>query len=347
VRVLVASIRGSSGIATYSLALVEGLAALGHEVVVLDETANLKDAPGVTVVPFSPRPSRVSRLAPFLGWASRSTVQQIARTHDVDVVHVTQLDLAPRHERVVITAWDPVVSAVRRARAAFGRREDPLREAGYAVVDAIAARRAAAIVAVTNTVATAASAYRRPTTWIPAFLPDRVVVPSPRPRSQAVVMVANVVDDPRKGVELAIAAVAEVQRDLPGLRLVLVGDWSGRIRHDSLPSFCEVTGHLSREDVASTLGGARCCILPSRWEEFGFVGLEALAVGTPLVCGPLPAFDEMTGGGVCRASERSAAALSEQIRRAFALESFDYPTECLASTAVPRTIDVYEHARYG
>lgn len=346
-RVLVASVRGSSGIASYTLALVDGLAALGHEVVVLDETANVKDTAGITVVPFSRRPRGVSRLAPFTGWASRSTVQQLARMHDVDVVHVTQLDLAPRHGRVVMTAWDPLVGPFERARAAFGRREHPLREAGYAVVDAVAARRAAAIVAVTKSVATAASAYKRPTTWIPAFLPDHLVVPAGPNRSQDVVMVANVVDDPRKGVEVAVDAIAEVRRELPEVRLVLVGNWSGRIGRDALPSFCEVTGHLSREEVYATLAGARCCILPSRWEEFGFVGLEALAVGTPVVCGPLPAFDEISGGGVCRASERSAAALAEQIQRAFAIESFDYPSECRASTAVPRTIDVYERASYG
>jgi glycosyltransferase involved in cell wall biosynthesis len=126
-----------------------------------------------------------------------------------------------------------------------------------------------------------------------------------------------------------------------------VGGWSGRIRTDALPSFCETTGRLSREEVSAALGRARCCILPSRWEEFGFVGLEALAVGTPLVCGPLPAFDEMSGGGVCRASVLSAAALGEQIQRALAIESFDYPSECRASTAMPRTIDVYERASYG
>ena len=148
-------------------------------------------------------------------------------------------------------------------------------------------------------------------------------------------------------MELAIGAVSEVHRDLPSVRLVLVGKWSGRLRRDALPAFCVVTGHLSREAVVSTLSGAGCCIVPSLWEEFGFVGLEALAVGTPVVCGPLPAYDEVSGGGVCRASERSAAALAEQIRRALAMTTFDYPSECLASTAVPRVIDVYEHVLYG
>ena len=257
-RVLVASVRGSSGIATYTLALVDGLAALGHEVVVLDETGNVKEDARRTVVPFSPRSKGLSRVAPFTGWASRSTVEQIARTHDVDIVHVTQLDLAPRHERVVMTAWDPLIGPFERARAARGRGEHPVREAGYAVVDAVAARRAVAIIAVTKTVASAASAYKRPTTWIPAFLPDHLVIPSPRSPSHDVVMVANVVDDQRKGLELAIDAVADVRRDLPDVRLVLVGNWSGRIRPDALPSFCEVAGYLPRAQVATTLAGGRC-----------------------------------------------------------------------------------------
>ena len=180
VRVLVASLRGSSGIATYTLSLVEGMAALGHDVVLLDETANVQSEAGVTVVPLTLRPRGVSRVAPFTGWTDRATVEQVAGQHDVDVVHATQLDLTPRHDHVVITAWDPLVGSIDRARAAFHRKEHPLREAGYAIIDSVAARRAAAVVAVTGAVERAASAYQRAVTWIPAFLPDRMVTPAPR-----------------------------------------------------------------------------------------------------------------------------------------------------------------------
>jgi hypothetical protein len=50
----------------------------------------------------------------------------------------------------------------------------------------------------------------------------------------------------------------------------------------------------------------------------------------------------MTGGGVFRAGSRRPEDLAAQVLLALDTPSFEFPTECLASHAVPRIVEVYE-----
>ena len=92
-------------------------------------------------------------------------------------------------------------------------------------------------------------------------------------------------NDPRKRVrELAAAAT-----DVP---LVLVGptkQWA-----DELPNVT-LTGHVSDDDLAAILTGARALVFPSDDEGFGLPPVEALACGTPVVCTDIPALREVLG----------------------------------------------------
>lgn len=104
--------------------------------------------------------------------------------------------------------------------------------------------------------------------------------------------------DPRKGIETAVRAVAKLKAEQPqnAIRLVIVGGsepgqsdgqereriaalvanlgidsqttFAGRIGHDRLPLF------YTAADV---------CVIPSHYEPFGLVAIEAMACGTPVV----------------------------------------------------------------
>jgi len=92
-------------------------------------------------------------------------------------------------------------------------------------------------------------------------------------------------NDPRKRVrELAAAAT-----DVP---LVLVGPtkpWAGELPNVTL------TGHVSDDELAAILTGARALVFPSDDEGFGLPPVEALACGTPVVCTDIPALREVLG----------------------------------------------------
>ena len=92
-------------------------------------------------------------------------------------------------------------------------------------------------------------------------------------------------NDPRKRVrELAAAAT-----DVP---LVLVGPtkpWASELPNVTL------TGHVSDDELAAILTGARALVFPSDDEGFGLPPVEALACGTPVVCTDIPALREVLG----------------------------------------------------
>lgn len=312
--------------------------------VLLDQTGGLPtERSRIVTVPMRPPRRLPGGFEPLAEWFLLGEVRRVAREHAVDVVHATRLGMAPRGERLVITAWDPIVSPLGRFRAAGWRGEDPTTEAMYAVVDAVAARRAATIVAVTPAVEQGLDRLGR-CELIPAFIPDEAIGPTKPVRRRDVVMVAGVLDLERKGLDLALEAVGRVHETLEDVRLVLVGDWRDRGRAGSLPDLCEARGRLAQGELRAALeaGGCGCCLIPSLWEEFGYSGLEALAAGIPVACTPLPAYEGLGGGGVFMTESRDAGQLAGQILAALGARDFEFPAECRASTAIPRIVDTYE-----
>lgn len=93
-------------------------------------------------------------------------------------------------------------------------------------------------------------------------------------------------DDPRKRApQLAAAA-----QDMP---LVMVGPtrpWAERELAGTM-----LTGHVSDDDLAAILSGARALVFPSEDEGFGLPPVEALACGTPVVCSDIPTLREVLG----------------------------------------------------
>ena len=68
-----------------------------------------------------------------------------------------------------------------------------------------------------------------------------------------------------------------------GVDLPLVFAGTGTARGELEAAGHTVTGWLDRPALARAYRGARALVLPSRWQEpFGIVGLEALALGTPV-----------------------------------------------------------------
>ncbi len=61
--------------------------------------------------------------------------------------------------------------------------------------------------------------------------------------------------------------------------------------------FLHFTGFLSNEDLNRLYGNARCVVYPSRYEGFGFPGLEAMNAGVPLIAADATAIPEVVGEG--------------------------------------------------
>ncbi len=102
---------------------------------------------------------------------------------------------------------------------------------------------------------------------------------------------------PQKGHIHLLRALALVREEVPAVRLVLLGD--GTIRADleqivrDLGLQANVCFAGWRTDTARLLGGADIFVLPSLWEGFGLVLLEAMAASLPIVASKVGAIPEI------------------------------------------------------
>jgi glycosyltransferase involved in cell wall biosynthesis len=108
-----------------------------------------------------------------------------------------------------------------------------------------------------------------------------------------------------KRVDLIIRALSRVLEIHPATRLVIVGQGPEEQRLRRLAeelgvgSQVEFRGHVRRHvDVLAAIGGAAVFVSASEVEGFGIVLAEAMALGTPYVVTDIPAFREVSGGGI-------------------------------------------------
>ncbi len=103
--------------------------------------------------------------------------------------------------------------------------------------------------------------------------------------------------DPRKGIETLVRAVRESKfygdKDL---KLIIGGGSTpgnsdgrerdrieGIVNELGMSEFTSFPGRLSREVLPSYYGAADVCLVPSHYEPFGLVAVEAMASGTPVI----------------------------------------------------------------
>jgi glycosyltransferase involved in cell wall biosynthesis len=91
-----------------------------------------------------------------------------------------------------------------------------------------------------------------------------------------------------KGITLLVEAMPQVLRSL-NVKLVIVGegylkeDLINRVHDLGLADKVYVTGFLDSETLRGLFRVADVCVIPSMYEPFGIVALEAMAAGSPIV----------------------------------------------------------------
>lgn len=92
-----------------------------------------------------------------------------------------------------------------------------------------------------------------------------------------------------KGVHDAIAALPRIRRTHPGTTLTIAGTGTQQqwlveqARKHKVLKATTFVGHLDHEELVRLLHTADAAVLPSHYEPFGIVALEAAATGIPLV----------------------------------------------------------------
>ncbi|WP_367136091.1 glycosyltransferase family 4 protein [Saccharothrix sp. HUAS TT1] len=174
-----------------------------------------------------------------------------------------------------------------------------------------------------------------------------------------------------KGVQDLIAALARIRRVHPGARLVVAGTGTHRewlvdqARKHKVRRAVDFVGHLSDRALAAVLAAADAVVLPSRYEPFGIVALEAAAAGTPLVASTAGGLGEVVVDGVTGLSfapgdvdalatavrsvlaDRPSATRRARAAKARLVTDFDWSSIATDTAAVYRAATVRAHPALG
>ncbi|KUI31734.1 glycosyltransferase family 4 protein [Mycobacterium sp. GA-2829] len=125
-----------------------------------------------------------------------------------------------------------------------------------------------------------------------------------------------------KGVHDLIAALPRIRRTHPGATLTVAGDGTQldwlieQARKHKVRKAVSFVGRLDHEGLVDMLHAADAAVLPSHYEPFGIVALEAAATGTPLVTSTAGGLGEAVIDGVTGVSfpPRDVAGIATAVR---------------------------------
>jgi glycogen synthase len=125
-----------------------------------------------------------------------------------------------------------------------------------------------------------------------------------------------------KGIHDAIAALPRIRRAHPGTTLTIAGDGTqqdflvAQARKYKVLKAIEFVGRVDHEQLVHLLHDADAAVLPSHYEPFGIVALEAAATGAPLVTSNVGGLGEAVINGETGVSfpPRDVGALAAAVR---------------------------------
>ena len=118
----------------------------------------------------------------------------------------------------------------------------------------------------------------------------RPIAESPHSSESPRLVFIGRLDEPRKGLEVLLAAVPQIRQARPNLEVIVAGQGSR-----PLPSWCRSLGAIDDEAKIDVLGSADIYAAPPSRESFGIVLLEAMASGLQIVASDLPSFVDLLG----------------------------------------------------
>jgi glycosyltransferase involved in cell wall biosynthesis len=344
---------GLNGIDTYAEQVAAAAVAAGHDVTLLvtsPEVARLVAGRldgRVRVEDMGlEAPGRARRIAGRLwhGVAMRRLERGMRRAlagrrGEFDVAHLNHPALAgharPAATAVVVSAWFYPHAPVTRVAHAWAHNRGPFlkravlaaKSVSYYLGDARGFAAADVVVAPTRLLAEQLRSRGVRAECCPPPVEIAAAAATRPARGADVVRLVSVSGDlthPRKNLRDALDAAGRLaRRSGRRVSLEMIGRNGEALRSSAgaLPGSVELTfpGALERTEVHSRVAAADALLLPSLYEEWGYVAVEALLLGTPVVTYPVYPFASMLDGGLgVVASEMGPEALAAAIERVLA-----------------------------
>lgn len=250
---------------------------------------------GVEIVTFNDRGTRLVN-ACRLAWRMR---QVVVRTRPrVAHLHSTFAGAALRPLLRVIASSATVIYCSHGW--AFDRDTSPASRLGAVLIERVLARWCDAVICISDyerraarRIGIPASKLHLVSNGIPRDAPrvaDKVKWPDERRR---VLFVGRF--DRQKGTDVLLAALAELQ---DSTFCYLVGDAVlGDTTLTSLPANAQATGWLSPAEIEAFYRSADVVVVPSRWEGFGLIAVEAMRAELPVIASRVGGLPEIVVDG--------------------------------------------------
>ncbi|WP_261557696.1 glycosyltransferase family 4 protein [Frankia tisae] len=291
------------GVQVHVRDLAEALLAAGHEVSVITPVDDEQTLPPYAVdagralpVPYN---GSVARL--LMGPVSAARVRRWLREHDFDVLHVHEPSAPSVSLLACMLADGPIVATFHTANprsrfltAAQGALQPSFEKLRARIAVSEAARRTlvehlgADAILIPNGVAVQHFADARP---LPGYDDGRPTV-----------AFLGRIDEPRKGLDVLLAAMPQLAARIDDVRLLVAGPGDAaavRARLDpQLRSRVELLGLVSDADKPRVFASGQVYCAPNTGQEsFGIVLLEAMAAGTAVVASDIDAFRRVLDDG--------------------------------------------------
>ena len=139
----------------------------------------------------------------------------------------------------------------------------------------------------------------------------------------------------RKSFDITIQAFDKVTKDNPNVRLLIVGQGpedaylKNLAKQLGVDDRTEFLGQLDNHELAKTLRKCDCFVLPSKFETFGVVYIEAMACGLPVIatrCGGPEDFVNESNGVLCEVDD--VEGIAEAMRYMYGSKK-NYLKKCL------------------
>jgi glycosyltransferase involved in cell wall biosynthesis len=304
------------GSETYARALVRALSVVGTCEYRILVPSRARDAAGelpavsVSEIPFARRgPSRLAAMRLTAGLSRRVR----AELRELDVVHYPLTVPIPRSRHpTVVTLQDlqhrdlPELFSAARRRFRRHAYDEAARKAGGVVVlsDFVRERAIAALGLDGERVHV-----------VPHGVDHALFAPTHQPREPFLLYPAR--PWPHKNHTLLFEAFAQLQAELPELRLILTG--GGLEQLEPLPDGVERRGVVPVDALAALYRTAACLVFPSLYEGFGLPPLEAMSCGCPVAAASAGAIPEVCGDAAIYFDPRDPSAIANGVREALAL----------------------------
>jgi phosphatidyl-myo-inositol alpha-mannosyltransferase len=291
------------GVREHVKGLAEALIELGHNVSVIapadDDTILPPYVVGAGRAMPVPYNGSVARLA--FGFLSAGRVRRWLKDGNFDVLHVHE-PAAPSLSLLACWAADgPIVATMHAALP----RSRALHAAGPIL--------ASALEKIRGRIAVAEAARR---TLVEHMGGDAVLIPNGVnvrryekaeplpgfPGTGGTLGFLGRMDEPRKGLDILLAAFVLLAAERPELRLLIAGPGDPDDVLSQVPAFCRdrvvVLGQVSDEDRVRMLHSVDVFCAPNTGgESFGYVLVEAMSSGAPIVASDIDAFRQVLRNG--------------------------------------------------